>query len=232
MKNIPLRTATGYLLPCRKSKRLSSEEDRDLEGACTSMKIRGLLLAFTAIALFSCQKPPQADIDSAAKAYESSASDPDVVMYAPDLLRDAQTRLAALRAEVDAQEKKGSLSRRFEKTITLAAEAKAAAEAAVSEAKKAKEQVKADADALLQGFEAAISQYESKLWSAKRVRGIKLDEDLLTLAQGARTAVADALKDFETGSYAAAKAKALTIQERLADGESRVAEAVRLIKRK
>jgi hypothetical protein len=196
------------------------------------MKIRGLLLALAAIALAACEKPPQVDIDSAAKAYESSASDPDVVMYAPDLLRDAQIKLAALRAEVDAQEKKGSMGRRYEKTVALAVEARAAAEAAVAEAKKAKEQVRADADALLQGFEAAISQYESKLWSAKRVRGIKLDEYLLTLAQVSRTAVTDALKDFEAGSYAAAKAKALTIQERLADGESRVSEAVRLIKRK
>jgi len=196
------------------------------------MKIRGLLLAFAALALWACEKPPQTDIDSAAKAYETSASDPDVTTYAPDRLRDAQSKLAALRAEVEAQGKKGSLSRRYEKTLTLAAEAKAAAEAAVAEARQAKERVKTDADTLLQGFESSISHFESKLWSAKRVRGIKLDEDLLTLAYDSRTAVADALKDFEAGSYAAAKAKAITIQERLAEGESRVAEAVRLIKRK
>jgi hypothetical protein len=192
------------------------------------MKYRGLLIAVAAVAIGACQKPPQTEIDSAAKAYESSATNPDVLTYAPDSLRNAQAALAALRAEVEAQEKKGSLSRRYETATTLAREAKAAAESAILEAAKSKTQAKADATILLEGFAASISELETKVWAAKRIRGIKLDADLSTLAQSARTAVEDAGRDLEAGSYAAAKAKALTIQEKLADGEARVSEAVRL----
>ncbi len=192
------------------------------------MKRRGLLLAFAVLLLGACEKPPQTEIDAAAKAYESSATNPDVITYAPDSLRDAQAKLAALRAEIDAQGKKGGLSRRYETAKTLAAEARAAAESAEMAAVASKEQARIDATVLLAGFADSISAFESKLWSARRVRGIKLEADILTLAQSARTAVADADRDLATGLYAAAKAKALTIQKQLADGEARVSKAVRL----
>jgi hypothetical protein len=96
------------------------------------------------------------------------------------------------------------------------------------EAVRSKEQAKTDATILLAGFADSISAFENKLWSAKRIRGIKLEADILTLAQSARTAVADADRDLAAGLYAAAKAKALTIQKQLADGEARVSKAVRL----
>jgi hypothetical protein len=192
------------------------------------MKYRGLLLAVAVLSIGACEKPPQAEIDSAAKAYESCAINPDVLTYAPDSLRNAQATLAALRAEVEVQAKKGSLSRRYETAKSLAREAKAAAESAIREAAKSKEQAKSDATVLLEGFTVSISELETKVWAAKRIRGIKLDAELSSLAQSARAAVEDAGRDLEAGLYAAAKAKALTIQENLADGEARVSEAVRL----
>jgi len=192
------------------------------------MRCRGLLIAFAALLLGACEKPPQAEIDAAAKAYENSATNPDVITYAPDSLRDAQAKLAALRAEVDAQEKKGGLSRRYETAKTMAGEARTAAESAETEAVRSKEQARTDATILLAGFADSISAFESKVWSAKRIRGIKIEADILTLAQSARTAVADADRDLAAGLYAAAKAKALTIQKQLADGEARVSKAVRL----
>jgi hypothetical protein len=192
------------------------------------MRRRALLIAFAALLLGACEKPPQTEIDAAAKAYENSATNPDVITYAPDSLRNAQAKLAALRAEVDAQDKKGGLSRRYETAKTMAAEAKTAAESAEMEAVRSKGQAKTDATILLAGFADSISAFENKLWSAKRIRGIKLEADILTLAQSARAAVADADRDLAAGLYAAAKAKALTIQKQLADGEARVSKAVRL----
>ena len=185
-------------------------------------------MAFAILLLGACEKPPQTEIEAAAKAYENSATNPDVITYAPDSLRNAQAKLAALRAEVDAQVKKGGLSRRYETAKILAAEAKTAAESAEMEAGRSKEQAKTEATILLAGFADSISAFENKLWSAKRIRGIKLEADILTLAQSARTAVADADRDLAAGLYAAAKAKALTIQKQLADGEARVSKAVRL----
>lgn len=187
-------------------------------------------MVFAAIALGACEKPPQVEMEAAAKAYENSATNPDVVTYAPDSLRDAQAKMAALRAEVDAQEKKGTLSRRYETARTLALEAKTGAEAALADAVRSKEQAKNDATVLLEGFAESISAFEKKVWSARRIRGVKLDTDIVGLAQSARIAVEDAGRDLAAGLYAAAKAKALTLQKRLADGEARVSEAVRLIR--
>ncbi len=192
------------------------------------MKHRSLLIFLAAIALAACEKPPLAEVDAAGEAYQDTAMNPDVTTYAPDSLREAQEKLAALRAEMEAQGKKGSLSRRYAAALTLASEAKSAAEKALTDAIKYKEQAKADAAALLGGFEEAISAFEKKVWAAKRLRGIKLDADIADMARQSRTAVADAEKDLAAGLYAAAKAKALTIRERLSNAEARVSEAVRL----
>ncbi len=194
------------------------------------MKHRWLILAASVLLLFACEKPPQDLVDDAIKAVETSAKNPDVITYAPDSLRAAQEKLDALKDEMDAQAKKNALLRRYETTQELAGEVKAAAELSLTDAIQAKELVKAETSALLEGFPDSILDYERALWAAKRVRGIKLEQDILTLADDSRTDVADAQKDFNDGSYAAAKAKALTIQQRLSDGASRISEAERIAK--
>jgi hypothetical protein len=194
------------------------------------MKHLGVLFAAAAIMLGSCQKPPQAESDAALAAFETAASNPDAVTYAPDSLRAAQEKLDAMRAELDAQARKGSLLRNYDAATVLARDAKSAAEKALTDATRTKGQVKSDAESLFAGFATSIPEFEGKVWAARRVRGIKLDADIPTLAEASRAAVVDAEKDFQAGSYAAAKAKALTVQERLRDGETRINEAIRLAK--
>ncbi len=194
------------------------------------MKYLGLLLASAMLALVSCEKPPQPEIDAAAMAFQASAKDPDVITYAPDSLRAAQEKRDTLQAELDAQAKRGVLMRRYDAAKTLAAEAKAMAEQAATDAARAKLQSRTDAEALIAGFAAAIPAFEGKVWAARRVRGVKLDPDILSMAEATRTALADAQNDLASGAFAAAKAKALTIQEKLADGESRINEAIMVAK--
>ena len=196
------------------------------------MKRAGILLAVATIALCSCQKPPQEAINASRAAYEKAAGNPDTLTYAPDSLRAAQEKLDVLSAELDMQSKKGSLLRNYDGTTRLAQEAQSASNKAVSDAILAKEQARAEAEALFTTLDESIPVFETKAWAAKRVRGIKLDQDIPTLAQDARTAIEDARTDFDAGSFAAAKAKALTIQERLKDGEARINEATRLAKKR
>ncbi len=188
------------------------------------------LISAAVVLLCSCEKAPQAEIDAAIIAYDASSKNADVVTYAPDSLRIAQEKLSVLKAELDVQGKKGSFMRHYETAKTLAGDAKQAAENATRDAARAKEQARTDATALLEEFIASIPAFESKVWAARRVRGIKLDPDIAFLAAAARNAAADARKDLDTGSFAAAKAKAFTVRENLADGEARIAEAVRLAK--
>jgi predicted kinase len=197
-----------------------------------TMKRVGILLAVAMIALGSCQKPPQEAINAARAVYETAAGNPDTLTYAPDSLRAAQEKLSALSAELDVQSKKGSLLRAYDQTTKLAHDAQSAANKAISDAALAKEQARAEAESLFTALDASIPEFETKVWAAKRVRGIKLDQDIPTLAQDARTAIADARTDYDAGSFAAAKAKALTIQERLKDGEARINEATRLAKKR
>jgi hypothetical protein len=196
------------------------------------MKYLGLFLAACVLLLTACDKPPQAEIDAATKAFQDASHTPDVLTYAPDSLRAAQEKLEALNTELDSQAKKGPLGRRYAQAGALAQEARAAAEQAVADGAHAKEQAKADAASLLENLSGAIPTFETKLWSAKRVRGIKLDQEILGAAEGARAAVADAQKDYIAGSFAAARAKALTVQEALEDTESRITEAVRLSRKR
>ncbi len=194
------------------------------------MKILGLTLLFPVLLLLSCQKPPQEAIDAARAAYQGAAANPDTVTYAPDSLLAAQEKLSALSTELDAQQRKSSVLRRYDAVLSLAQEAQSAARKAASDAASAKAQTKADVEQLFTVLDASIPAFETRLWAAKRVRGIKLDADISTLAQTSRIAVDDARKDYEAGSFAAAKAKALTIRDRIQDGEARIAEAARLAK--
>jgi hypothetical protein len=196
------------------------------------MKILGLFLAACALMLAGCENPPQTEIDGAIKAFESASRSPDVFTYAPDSLRAAQEKLQALRAEVDLQARKGALGRRYAAARSLAADTLAAAQKAVTDAARAKEQTRNDAAGLIETVTGSIPSVETKLWGARRVKGIRLDQEILSAADNARAALADAQKDFTAGAFAAARAKAQTIQEALADTESRISEAVRLSKKR
>jgi hypothetical protein len=196
------------------------------------MKYLGLVLVACALLLTACEKPPQSEIDAATAAFDTASHSADVFTYAPDSLRAAQEKLQSLRAELETQAKKRSMGRRYGTAVELARQTEAAARKAVSDAARGKERVRNDAETLIENVTGAIPVFESKVWSAKRVRGIKLDPEILLAAEDARVAVADAEKDLVSGAFAAARAKALTIQDALADTESRISEAVRLSKKR
>lgn len=184
-----------------------------------------LLPAALILALAACGKPPQAEIDAAKAAVAKAAQNEDIATYAPESLKRAQDKLAQMQKELDAKH--------YDKVKTLAMEAAAIAEKATEDAKVNKEQVKADAAALIEAVKKAIPGAAKTIASAKRVRGIKLDFKALDAdIAAAKTGLADAQKEYESGAFMSAKNRAAEIQAKLADDEKLVADAVQAATKK
>ena len=189
------------------------------------------LIAFVAVVLgvAACAKPPQAQIDAADAAVRTAAENLDVLTYAPDSLRAAQDRMQALRAELAAQNKRSALGRSYSLARTLASDTIRAAQQAEADAQNSKQQVAKDAASMIEKVGAEIPDFESKVWTAKRVRGIRMDAitPLAIVADQARVALDDARKDLDAGSFAAAKAKAMAVDDWLSQGEETITEQTR-----
>jgi hypothetical protein len=192
--------------------------------------MRPLVLLAAILFLSSCAKPPQAEIDAAKAAIDVTAKSADVVTYAPDELRLAQEKIAALDAEVAAQQRRSPLSRNYDETRSLARVAADAATKTLSDAATAKDQVAREAAALAEEVTSSIPQFESKVWAARRVRNIKLDVIMpLGLLPGqARGIVDDARKDISAGAFATAKAKLQAIKDQLSACEETISEQTRI----
>jgi hypothetical protein len=175
--------------------------------------------ALLILGLFACAKPPQAEIDAAKAAVAKAAANSDVVTYAPELLARAQDALSRMQAELTAK--------KYDKVKTLALEASAAAEKAITEAVANKAKVKADAEALLAALKAKIPEVEKTIAAAKRIPRTGLDfSGLARVLADAKASLAAALADITNGSFMAAWNKATGVQTALADSEKTVADAV------
>ncbi len=190
--------------------------------------------AFTLFALLaslvSCAHPPQAEIAAARAALDAASRSADVVTYAPDALRRAQEKMDALDAEIAAQARRAVVSRNYDSARTLAREADGLATQASSDAVTTKQQVAKDAVGLADEMTAAIPAFESKVWAARRVPRIKLDVimPLQFVPNQARAAVDEARRDIASGSFAAAKARLVTVRDQLSSCEETITEQTRI----
>jgi hypothetical protein len=183
------------------------------------------------MAVVGCAKPPQAEIDAAKTALDAAAKNSDVITYAPNSLRTAQEKMGALDEEIAAQARKSAISRRYETARELASLAAAAAARAPKDAARAKEEVAREAASLVEKLEAAIPEFEARTYAARRVKGIKLDFAALALAaEQARLALGDARRSLAAGAFAAAKAKLMAAQDRLAAELENIMEQTRVAK--
>ena len=182
------------------------------------------------LAVGACAKLPQADIDAARAAVGAAISNPDVLTYAPDSLRAAQEKLAALESELSSQQNKSPVARGYDRVLALAREAVVEGQGALNDAQTSKQQAARDAASLIEKIGTTLPDFESKIWSAKRVRGIDL-KNISDLAFGVdqqRLVIDDARKDLDSGSFAAARAKAMAVQDWLSRGEERITEQTRI----
>jgi hypothetical protein len=193
-------------------------------------KARSIVPALMVLLVCACASPPQAEIDAAKAALTAALQNPDVITYAPDALRAAQDQMSALDAELAAQAKRSAVSRNYDASRTLAAQAAAQARAAVETAATAKQQVAQEASALVDEVTAAIPPFESRVWTAKRVPRIRLDviTPLQQLPEQARATILDAQKDIASGAFAAAKAKLSAVRDQLSASTETITEQTRI----
>jgi hypothetical protein len=198
----------------------------------TMKNLRLIIILAAAFGLVTCAKPPQAEIDAARAAVQAAANSGDILTYAPDSLRTAQNTMDALTAELAAQQKKSPLSRSYVTASRLAQQVVAASQQAATDAETSKDQVAKDAASLIEKISAEIPDFEAKVWTAKRVRGIRLEAitPLGLVADQARLALDDARKDLDAGAFAAAKAKAMAVSDWLSQGEETITEQTRVAK--
>jgi len=194
--------------------------------------LRLIFVMVAAIAVVACAKPPQAEIDAARAAIQTAADSSDILTYAPDSLRQAQDKMDRLTAELAAQLKKPSLSRNYDNALALCQQVVAASRQAAADAETSKQQVAKDAASLIEKIGGEIPDFEAKVWTAKRVRGIRLDAitPLALVADQARLALDGARKDLDSGAFAAAKAKAMAVEDWLSQGEETISEQTRVAK--
>jgi hypothetical protein len=187
-------------------------------------------LLCTLSVLAACAHPPQASVDAARAALDAASRNSDVVIYAPDALRNAQDKMNALDAELARQSRRSALARNYDASAALAQEAAALAVSAAEAAEITKKQVASDAAALVDEVTAAIPGFESKVWAARRVPRIKLDliAPLALVPDQARAAIDEARKDIASGAFASAKARLMAAKGQLSSSEETITEQVRI----
>jgi hypothetical protein len=187
--------------------------------------VKHVFAALLILGLFACAKPPQAEIDAAKAAVAKAAANSDVVTYAPEALARAQSALADMETQLTAK--------KYDKVKTLALEASAAAEKAITDAVAGKESVKADAAALIAAMKKKLPEAEKTIAAAKRIAKTGLDFAALAKAiAAAKASITGADADYANGNYMAAYNKATAVQTALADGEKTVADAVQAATKK
>ena len=99
-----------------------------------------------------------------------------------------------------------------------------------NELQAAQQQAARDAASLIEKIGTTLPDFESKVWVAKRVRGIDMKQisDLVLGIDQQRFVIDDARKDLDAGSFAAARAKAMAVQDWLSQGEEKITEQTRI----
>jgi hypothetical protein len=168
-----------------------------------------LVIAILAIVfVVGCAKAPQAEVD-AAKAALASAKAVEADRYVADVYKSAQDSLNAATAEIETQNSKFALTRNYKKAASLLASASTLAADAEAQTAAKKEEVKAEAETLVNNTKAALE--EAKKLVKKAPRG-KEGRAALEAIQGelkvVETSVAELPAVIEKGDYLTARDKA------------------------
>jgi hypothetical protein len=123
-------------------------------------------------------------------------------------------------------------AKRYDSARSLAAEAVAAAEKAISDGKSAAARAREDAAALLNGLKTTVTETESALNNASQ-QNIDIDGDALAAdLLSAKDAIDDAQRSFAAGSYPEASSKGRAARSELENIKARIAEGAQAVSRK
>lgn len=192
----------------------------------TSLSVLTLGLVLVA----GCAKPPTVEVESARQSIQEARS-ADAGEYAPQSLSGAEDALAALDAELKAQEEKFALFRKYDQAKTMAANAQSAGKKAADDAAAAKERARQEATQLLEENKVALEETRGMLKKAPRGKGTSMD---MAAMQADLDGVAASLSEIESilmgGRYLEAKTKAEAARATIEQVRSEITMAMEMKK--
>jgi hypothetical protein len=194
-----------------------------------------LITVFAVLAVSACAKPPTAEMESAAAAITRAENEPNVVDYAENTLRQAQSSLAAMNdaannkqydeAKLLAQETIDLAERAISEART--GEARAAEEAAAAETKNG-----ADAENLINSVKASITEAEQAFANAQ-AKNIRLDISAISYEiETAKELLQDADASLAAQAFQEAEDSAEEARSAISKAMTLIADAVRENSRK
>jgi len=173
-----------------------------------------ILIAFAALILVGCGKPPEAEMAAANTAF-NAAKTAEAEQYVPKVYRVAMDSLNAANAMKTQQDAKFALFRSYSKAKALYVKSEAMAKQAEADAKVEKERVKALVTDLFTQAQTAIDDATNALKKAPRGKGSKADIEMISNDLNSVVASRDdAMKDFTAGKYLVAKPKVEAVIQR------------------
>jgi hypothetical protein len=181
------------------------------------LKMRLSLLAALCVAVsltfFGCASAPTEEINATKLAVTAAQTD-DIRTYAPESLKTAEDTMAKATGEVQTQDGKSGFSRDYKSASELLKQAKDAAAKAQTDAQANKAKTKADAEALIAGLAAQLTDAKKALATAPKGKDTKAELEALQ-------------NDLKSADEAAAAATTAMTQEKFMDalGQAKAAKA-------
>jgi ElaB/YqjD/DUF883 family membrane-anchored ribosome-binding protein len=170
-------------------------------------RIAVVFVVFALLALVSCAKAPEQEIQKANSSMEAART-AEAEEYAPDAFQVAMDTLNAANAAKTEADGKFALFRSYGKAKELFVRAEGLANEAATAAQTEKERVRAEVTELITQAQTVLDSANAALKKAPKGKGSKADIELikndLTAAQAGFD---EGQADFNTGKYKAAKAK-------------------------
>lgn len=154
-----------------------------------------------AIGLAGCAKEPTEAIEASRAAFES-AKTAEAPTYAQAEYTQAEISMKKMQVELESQEKKFPLFRKYDATVQAASDAKMAAEKAVAEAEAGKDEVKTQATNLLDETRQALRELEGMIAAAPKGKDSAADLKMIQAdVQGIETTLAQVDQSISDGKY-------------------------------
>jgi len=186
------------------------------------MKLKYILCGFVVFALLAgCAKPPTAEMDNARNKYLEASENEAAATYGKGFLDQAKTILDKMEA--------ANNDKRFDAAKTHAAEVITAAQKAIDEGKKTRENVKSKAENLITTLEREIKETEANITNISKIPYPYDKLDLTRIKRDfddAKDMLALAETDQSKGKYQDALDKGNSVKSTLASINQQIADAV------
>lgn len=179
-------------------------------------RVSSAIVALALIMLVvGCSKAPEVQMKASEEAIQG-AQLAEAEQYAPAVYRQALDSLNAAKAEVQKQDSKFSLFRKYGQAEQMLVSSQRLAEQAQTEAVAEKEQARLRDSVLIANVESLLATAKADLASAPKGKGTRAELELMkNELTAADTAYATAVSDYQAGKYLAAEAKLKAVESQV-----------------